>query len=890
MSVTSENKPEKNICTALLAHVDAGKTTLSENILYHTGVIRSIGRVDYGNTFLDTDRIERERGITIYAKEAVFRLGDKTICLIDTPGHADFSAEMERTLQVLDYAILVISGTDGVQAHTRTLWRLFALYNIPVFIFVNKMDLINADKLKVMKDLEKLTLGLAVDFTDISKPDTMEAIAVADEDILEYYMNRGAIEDKSISMLIFQRKLFPVFFGSALKGEGIDEFLSAFGRYTVERSYGDRTKARVFKIARDERGTRLTYVKLIGGELPVKSVVSCKTEDEKTIDDKIDQIRIYSGDKFSGVSSVRAGMVCALTGLAHTKAGQIIKETGNGTYEIQETDSKSPVIEPVLMYRMVLKEGCDTLKALRQMRELEEEEPQLNVIWNKYLSEIYVRVMGKVQIEILKSVISERFGLEVEFDSGNIVYKETIAEKTEGVGHFEPLRHYAEVHLIMEPLPRGSGLVFDTDCSEEVLDRSWQRLILTHLKEKEHIGVLTGSPITDMKLTLASGRAHQKHTEGGDFRQATYRAVRQGLMEAQSVLLEPYYSFRLEVPSEMIGRAVTDIQRMSGTAQTTENDGEMAVLTGTCPVATLSEYQTELISYTKGKGRISLNVSGYDKCHNPQEVIEKTGYEPERDEENPTGSVFCGNGAGFYVAWDEVKKMMHVEGALKKERESLTVKPDASAKDNDGVKYYGGEEELKEIFERTFKTSYHGIREPEKEKSYNPYKKTNTYKSGGMEKSGAKAGGSPKKTEGTGEDYLLVDGYNIIFAWEELNSLSKLNLESARMSLLEIMCNYQGYMGGNLIVVFDAYKVQGNKGSVEKYKNIHVVYTKEAETADQYIEKTVHTIGKKHRVTVATSDRLEQIIILGEGAVRLSAAGLKDEVERAIKDIRSIIG
>lgn len=894
----------------ILAHVDAGKTTLSENILYRTGAIRKMGRVDHGDTFLDTDDMERKRGITIYSKEAVFKLKDKTVCLIDTPGHADFSAEMERTLKVLDYAVLVISGTDGVQAHTSTLWRLFSIYNIPVFIFVNKMDQTGADRERVMKDIERLTEGTAVDFSDMSAQATREAIAMTDEEALEHYMDTGRIEEEAVRRLIIQRSLFPVYFGSALKGEGIEEFLDGFGRYTSERVYGGRTKARVFKIARDESGARLTYVKVEGGELFVKSVVRCKTEDGKTADEKINQIRIYSGDKFTPQDSAGAGLVCALTGLVSTRAGQTISELENKTYIIEETDNNSPLIEPVLMYRMALPDGCDTLKTLRQLKELEEEEPQLNVLWNKYLGEIYVRVMGKVQLEILKSVISDRFGLEVEFDSGNIVYKETIADTVEGVGHFEPLRHYAEVHLIMEPLKCGSGLVFETACSEDILEKNWQRLILTHLREKEHIGVLTGSPITDMKITLAAGRAHQKHTEGGDFRQATYRAVRQGLMEAQTVLLEPYYSFKIELPSEMLGRAMTDIQRMYGNAVASENNGEMAVLEGKCPVATLSEYQTELTSYTKGRGRIFLTVSGYDKCHNPQEVIEKIGYDAESDMENPTGSMFCASGAGYYVPWDEVKGAMHMESVLKNKEENIELKASNMPRNNDGddMKYYGGEDELKDIFERTFKTSYHGIREPEKEKAYNPYKKTNNYGQAQSVKASAQAltvntkeGKSPrqsfaantgmkKSTSGeAAEEYLLVDGYNIIFAWDELNSLSKVNLDSARISLLEIMCNYQGFMGGNVIVVFDAYKVQGNKGSVEKYKNIYAVYTKEAETADQYIEKTVHAIGKKHRVTVATSDRLEQIIILGEGAVRLSAAGLKAEVERALTDIRSII-
>ena len=810
------------------------------------------------------------------------------MCLIDTPGHGDFSAEMERILQIIDYAILVVSGTDGVQAHTRTLWKLFDIYNIPVFIFVNKMDQSNSDKIKVMKDIEILTGGLSIDFSDVTSDKTREAIAVADEALFEGYMETGAIEDKAIVTLISQRKIFPVFFGSALKGEGVGEFLDGFDRYTVERTYGNRTKAKIFKIAHDDKGARLTYVKLLGGELLVKSVVRLKTDDGKIIEDKIDHIRIYSGDKYTAQTSVRAGMVCALTGLAHTKAGQTISETENKIYEIEQSQVTEPVIEPVLMYRMALPKGCDTLKALRQIRELEEEEPQLKVIWNKYLDEIYVRVMGRVQIEILKSVIYERFSLEVEFDSGNIVYKETIDSTVEGVGHFEPLRHYAEVHLLMEPLKRGAGLIFAADCSEDILDRNWQNLILTHLKEREHLGVLTGSPLTDMKITLMSGRAHQKHTEGGDFRQATYRAVRQGLMEAESQLLEPYYSFQIELPTEMIGRAMTDIQRMYGTSQTTENNGEMAVLTGTCPVSTMCEYQTELISYTKGRGKIFLTVKGYDKCHNSQEVIENTGYAPDADGENPTGSVFCANGAGFYVPWNEVKSRMHMESIIKSKAYDFKNKASDGLKNDDNIKYYGGEDELEEIFERTFKTSYHGIREPEKEKAYNPYKKTNTYGSPGVNKTTAISGGRQRKAREDREEYLLVDGYNIIFAWEELRELSKVNMDSARVSLLEIMCNYQGFTGVQLIVVFDAYKVQGNKGSVEKYKNIYAVYTREAETADQYIEKTVHNIGKKHRVTVATSDRLEQMIILGDGAVRLSAAGIKEEVERVVNDIRSL--
>lgn len=876
----------------ILAHVDAGKTTLSENILFQKGVIRKIGRVDYGNSFMDTDGMEKQRGITIFSKEAVFDMGDKKVYLIDTPGHVDFSAEMERTLQVLDYAVMVISAPDGVQSHTETLWRLFEIYDIPVFVFVNKMDQIEPETKqekieKILSELENLTDSRTVDFRDVDREEIQESISMADEAMLEYYMETGSIDKDRIPLLIAERKLVPVYFGSALKDEGVDTFLEEFDKYTLERYYGDRMCARVFKIVRDDAGNRLTYVKIMGGSMKVKTPVEFPLGSEK-----IDQIRIYSGDKYELCTEAQAGTICALTGLSFSAAGQdiVIKnsgEIGNTVYRADTFDEagKHPVIEAVLRYRMILPEGTDVLGFLRKLRQLEEEEPEICVEWNQYLSEIYVKVLGKIQLEVLKNIILERFGVKVEFDNGNIVYKETIEKEVEGVGHFEPLRHYAEVHLKMEPLETGAGLVIDTDCSEDILDRNWQRLILTHLKEREHPGVLTGSVITDMHITLVTGRAHQKHTEGGDFRQATYRAVRQGLKEAGCVLLEPYYSFRIELPSENIGRAMSDIQRMCGVSETEANDGVMAVLTGECPVSTMAEYQTELTAYTKGRGRLFVTPSEYKKCHNAEEVIENMRYDSESDLDNPTGSVFCANGAGYYVPWNEVKEHMHLELASEKKISSpQSVINGTKKKANSDNGMYGGENELQEIFERTFGTSYHGLRNQEKEKNYNPYKKTTMYEKSRTSK--------PKeyvyKGKSTaGDNYVLVDGYNIIFAWDELNELSKINLDSARMSLMEILCNYQGYTGCKLILVYDAYKVKGGQGSVEKYKNIYVVYTKEAETADQYIEKTVHHLGNNNRVTVATSDRLEQMIILGEGALRMSANEFRKEVERTADDIRN---
>lgn len=845
----------------ILAHVDAGKTTLSESLLYHTGAIRSKGRVDYGNTFLDTDSLEKKRGITIYSKEAVFSLGDRQVYLLDTPGHVDFSAEMERTLQVLDYAILVINAADGVQAHTATLWKLLQIYNVPAFIFVNKMDQPASDKASIMKELGKLSAGSAVDFTDLCDGNTLEAIAMCDEEVLEYFMENGNITEEMLQSLIVQRKLFPCYFGSALKDIGIEEFLNGFCAYTKEKEYADKQGAKIFKVVRDNSGTRLTYMKITGGSLKVKEII-------EDIGEKADQIRVYSGEKYKLLDEAVAGTVCAVTGLTKTYPGQ-----GVG---VEAAAAWSPVLEPVLMYRLAFPKGTDMQGMIKNLKQLEEEEPQLHIIWNERLGEVYAKVMGAVQTEILKSVIRERYGVEVEFDSGNIVYKETITDIVEGVGHFEPLRHYAEVHLLIEPLPPGSGLVFEAKCSEDMLDKNWQRLILTHLGEKEHIGVLTGSPVTDVKITLMSGKAHQKHTEGGDFRQATYRAVRHGLKQAHSLLLEPYYAFRLELPADTIGRAMSDLQRMYANFETEKNDGVNAVIVGKCPVSTMNEYSSEVTSYTKGMGKLYHSVCGYDKCHNADEIIDKTGYDSESDIDNPTGSMFCAHGAGYYVPWDRVKECMHLESILKKDKSDIKVFKQGQKKEN--TDYYAGEKELEEIFDRTYGTGY-------KEKRAESYKKTIRYNDNN-------AGGREYVYKGTKEkceEYLLVDGYNIIFAWEDLNELAKVNLDAARMKLQDILCNYQGYKKCNLIVVFDAYKVQGNKGSTEQYKNIYVVYTREAETADQYIEKTVHDIGKKHRVTVATSDRLEQMIIMGDGAMRMSARGFREEIEKTEKSISEAI-
>ena len=882
MGFTSENKPEKQITMGILAHVDAGKTTLSEGILYTCKAIRKLGRVDHQDAFLDTNTLERNRGITIFSKQAECTLGEFGITLLDTPGHVDFSAEMERTLQVLDYGILVISGADGVQGHTETLWRLLSRYQIPVFLFINKMDQPGTDRETLLVELKEKLDTNCVDFSaDQTSEDWKEQVAVCDEQVMEAYLEGEEISRVQIQKMIRERKLFPCYFGSALKLTGVKEFLEDLKLRIRESSYPESFGAKIYKITRDNQGERLTHMKITGGTLKVKSVLSNGRPGETgegIWQEKVNQIRIYSGEKYTMVSEVKAGTVCAVTGLTATYPGQ-----GLGS----EQASDMPVLEPVLSYRIGLPTEVNVHQALLQLRQLEEEEPLLHIVWNETLGEIYAQVMGEVQIEILKSLIKERFGMTVTFDEGNIVYKETILEPVEGIGHFEPLRHYAEVHLLLEPGETGSGLTFATDCSEDVLDRNWQRLILTHLEEREHKGVLLGAPITDMKITLLTGRAHIKHTEGGDFRQATYRAVRQGLRKAKSQLLEPYYEFRLEVPSEQVGRSMTDIQKMLGEFDPPKTEGEMTVLTGSAPVVTMRDYQKEVISYTSGRGRFSCTLKGYYPCHNQEEVVEAVGYDPEADLENPTGSVFCAHGAGFVVNWDQVEEYMHVESGWNAPagQETKSEKP-VTAKNwkEENEKYLATEKELEEIFERPSGPIRKLGEEPPAGRSVKGWKKSRRDPLEGYGKSSSDY--KQKKTPDGEKEYLLVDGYNIIFAWEDLKELAAVNIDGAREKLMDILCNYQGFKKSTLILVFDAYKVKGNPGSVETYHNIHVVYTKEAETADQYIEKTVHEIGRKYRVTVATSDQLEQVIILGQGGQRMSARELLEDVIEVSHQIR----
>lgn len=882
MGFTSENKPEKQITMGILAHVDAGKTTLSEGILYTCKAIRKLGRVDHQDAFLDTNTLERNRGITIFSKQAECTLGEFGITLLDTPGHVDFSAEMERTLQVLDYGILVISGADGVQGHTETLWRLLSRYQIPVFLFINKMDQPGTDRETLLVELKEKLDTNCVDFSaDQTSEDWKEQVAVCDEQVMEAYLEGEEISRVQIQKMIRERKLFPCYFGSALKLTGVKEFLEDLKLRIRESSYLESFGAKIYKITRDSQGERLSHMKITGGVLKVKSVLSNGRPGETgegIWQEKVNQIRIYSGEKYTMVSEVKAGTVCAVTGLTATYPGQ-----GLGS----EQASDMPVLEPVLSYRIGLPTEVNVHQALLQLRQLEEEEPLLHIVWNETLGEIYAQVMGEVQIEILKSLIKERFGMAVTFDEGNIVYKETILEPVEGVGHFEPLRHYAEVHLLLEPGETGSGLIFAADCSEDVLDRNWQRLILTHLEEREHKGVLIGAPITDMKITLLTGRAHIKHTEGGDFRQATYRAVRQGLRKAKSQLLEPYYEFRLEVPSEQVGRSMTDIQKMLGEFDPPKTEGEMTVLTGSAPVVTMRDYQKEVISYTSGRGRLSCTLKGYYPCHNQEEVVEAVGYDPEADLENPTGSVFCAHGAGFVVNWDQVEDYMHVESGWNAPagQETKPEKP-VTAKNwkEENEKYLATEKELEEIFERTYGPIRKLGEEPPAGRSVKGWKKSRRDPLEGYGKSSSDY--KQKKTPDGEKEYLLVDGYNIIFAWEDLKELAAVNIDGARERLMDILCNYQGFKKSTLILVFDAYKVKGNPGSVETYHNIHVVYTKEAETADQYIEKTVHEIGRKYRVTVATSDQLEQVIILGQGGQRMSARELLEDVIEVSHQIR----
>ena len=919
----------KRFVIGILAHVDAGKTTMSEAILYETGKLKKMGRVDNRDAFLDTFALERARGITIFSKQAVFPLGDTFVTLLDTPGHVDFSAEMERTLQVLDYAVLIVSGADGVQGHTETLWRLLKRYRIPVFLFVNKMDQKGTDQEAVLASLkERLDHGV-VDFSGVSgnceilgtSDETAEEIATCDEALLEAYLADGSLKTADVRNAIQDRKLFPCFFGSALKLTGVREFLTSLGEFASCPDYTKDFGAKVFKISRDETGVRMTHLKITGGTLKIRDSLSPDSEE------KINQIRLYSGSKFEMLKEAEPGMVVAVTGISDTKPGQVFGSA---------SDSVLPLLEPVLTYRILLPFGTDSHTMLKNMRMLEEEDPQLHIVWNEALGEIQAQVMGDVQMEILKSQVQERFGVEIGFGEGNIVYKETIAKTVEGVGHFEPLRHYAEVHLLMEPGEPGSGLVFEADCSEDMLDRNWQRLILTHLEEKRFRGILTGSEITDMKITLIAGRAHQKHTEGGDFRQATYRAVRQGLCEAGCVLLEPYYAFRLEVPSENLGRAMADLDRMQGEFSSPEQDGSMALLTGTAPVSTMRNYQRDVISYTKGRGRLTLSLSGYEPCHNAEEVIAASGYDFDSDLQDPAGSVFCSHGAGFVVPWDEVKQYMHVESPLAKqlakeqqERElkeanerlqamaadvaagkvpsgaaggyksgsdgsagsgtgsgtgsddgigsGTKTSANGTADSSSGSRGNGGsslsfydDKELQAIFTRTYG-------EP-KRKLVSDYDSRTVIRA-----KNASPVKPVKEKEETEDEYLLVDGYNIIFAWEELSDLAAVSIDAARYKLMDILSNYQGFRKICVIVVFDAYKVPGGVEKVQKYHNINVVYTKEAETADQYIEKVAIRIGRRYRTTVATSDGVIQLIIRSQGCILWSARDFREEIERVGK-------
>lgn len=918
----SEIKNKKRICMGILAHVDAGKTTLSEGILYLTGGLRKLGRVDHGDAFLDNFALERSRGITIFSKQAVFPLGETEVTLIDTPGHVDFSAEMERALWVMDYAVLVVSGADGIQGHTETLWRLLKAYRIPTFIFVNKMDQDGTDREALLQELKKNLDDGCIAFDSLRMPqetgtkgsaaggkknaarvenardealisagseDILEEIAMCDEDVLEAYMETGDIRKSDVIRLIGGRKIFPCYFGSALKLSGVETLLAGLEQFTRMPEYLDEFAAKVFKISRDEQGSRLTHIKITGGSLKVKTSFGEK--------EKVDQIRVYSGAKYGMQDVAEAGTVCALTGLSETAAGQGLGE---------EKDLEAPLLEPVLSRSVILPEGTDVPKALRQLKQLEEEDPLLHIVWNSRLEEIQMQLMGEVQTEVLKSMIAERYQMDVEFGAGRIMYKETIADTVTGVGHYEPLRHYAEVHLRMEPGERGSGLVFGTDCSEDNLDGNWQRLILTHLMEKEHPGVLAGMPITDMKITLTAGKAHLKHTEGGDFRQATYRAVRQGLMQAESVLLEPWYVFRLELPAEQVGRAMADVQKRYGTFEAPLMEGERAVLSGRAPVSEMLDYPAEVQSYTGGRGRLALRLEGYYPCHNQEEVLVDIGYDSEEDVDNPSGSIFCSHGAGFFVPWDQVPDYMHIKEKIsditdsadggeanafvRGKNEIMEEKKDAR---DSGVTYassYIEDKELEAIFLREFGSK------KQQEDRYRGYRKTSGRAAGTSGSRSSLGSGTSKYSGAAGtlsgrneeKQYLLVDGYNIIFAWDFLKELAEVNLEAARGKLMDILCNYQGFSGVTLIVVFDAYKVKGNPGEIFKYHNIHVVYTKEAETADQYIEKTTHELGHKHQVTVATSDSLEQVIVMGQGARRLSASDFREEVEQAEQEIRRI--
>lgn len=849
----------KKITLGITAHVDSGKTTLAEAMLYKSGKIRSLGRVDNGNTTLDTNSIERDRGITIFSAQAELTAGETEITLLDTPGHVDFSAETERTMQVLDYAILVISGTDGVQSHTSTLWKLLMKYEVPVFIFVNKMDLTGADREHVLKNLRKKLSPFCTDFMG----DISEAAAECSEELMERYLDSGELSDSDISTAIAERRIFPCMFGSALKMNGVDELLGIIDRFTAEPQRQAEFGAKVYKISYDAKGSRLTHMKIMGGELKMREELEYTDQDGQPMTCKVSSIRFYSGEKFRTADKAAAGEVCAVTGLTGTYTGQGIGSIRN---------SDRAVLEPVMTYRVLLPQEKNAYDALKDIRILEDEDPQLHVVWNEQLREIHLQLMGAIQLEVLARIISERFGYDVQFSDGAVAYKETIKNISEGVGHYEPLKHYAEVHLILQPLPRGSGLVFDTSCHQDDLDLNWQRLILTHLEEKAHLGTLTGSPITDVKITLAAGKAHLKHTEGGDFRQATYRAVRNGLRNNECILLEPWYDYELEIPPENVGRAISDLQNMSAEFDAPVTTGEMAVIIGSAPVSEMNSYQEFVVGYTKGRGRLTCTSGGYRECHNAEQVVERIGYDCDGDTENSADSVFCSHGAGFVVKWDEVPRYMHLPSCLGSDDDEAEAEI-PTRKAARFVEKAVSDEELMEIFEMTY-----GKIDRDPRKAFKKVKKAPEI--------------SDKKVrlpEHKGPDYLLVDGYNIIFAWDDLKKIANENLDAARAELVKRMCNYQGYAGCELILVFDAYRVKGKHREVEKYCNINIVFTKESETADSYIERVTHELSKEHRVRVATSDGVEQMIILGNGAMRISAAEFRKRCDDAEAVIREYI-
>ena len=859
----AEQNAKRKISAGILAHVDAGKTTLSEAMLFTSGQIRKLGRVDHQNAFLDTDVQERERGITIFSKQAVLPLDTLEVTLLDTPGHVDFSSEMERTLQVLDCAVLVISGTDGVQSHTRTLWRLLERYSVPTFLFINKMDLSGADRDALMQTLQTQLSAACVDFS--TEDETfLENIAVCDEALLGRYLESGEVDTEEIRTLIAARRVFPCYFGSALKNEGVEAFLKGLEQYVSIPEYPEAFGAKVYKIAHDAQGTRLTYMKITGGSLPVKTLLQ-GGEGEKAWAEKADQLRVYSGNKYKLIDTAEAGSVCAVTGLTHTYPGQ-----GLGI----EPDTPAPVLDSFLTYQVLLPIGVEPHTAVQKLRLLEEEDPQLHVMWNEHLREIHVQLMGEVQLEVLQRAIADRFNMQVAFGTGNIVYRETIELPVEGMGHFEPLRHYAEVHLLLEPGEPGSGMQFGSLLSEDVLDRNWQRLIMAHLEERTYPGVLTGSPITDMKISLVAGRAHLKHTEGGDFRQATYRAVRHGLLRTKSKLLEPWYDFRLEVPSQHVGRAISDLQRMSATFDPPETDGASAVITGFAPVSEMRGYPLEITAYTRGEGSLVCMPKGYLPCHNAEEVIAEIGYDAERDLENTGDSVFCSHGAGVIIKWYEAESHMHVESGLSFQEDEPEPEPEPVVTRGAVYQAPAFDKELQAIFERT----------------YGPVKRRDIRPQGTI--SGEEINQKsywPVPERNNDPEYLLIDGYNIMYAWDDLKDVAERDIDTARQILMDRICHYQSVSRCICILVFDAYRVPRDVEDVIQYHNISVVFTKQAETADTYIERATYEIGKKHRVRVATSDMAEQMIVMGHGARRVSANELKMDVDDAIRRLRDTV-